>query len=154
MPPENIFTAQSVNFCINKCYVALSRQTRQRTERVEVLPSRKPKIKAWQKGLNVRHYSTGVSGYSRRRPHSNGRKARLAPNLAPANDEPFDQILTPERVGELVGRDRHTLANWAKRGLLVAVRTGADGKRITGFTASSVRALLAGKATMNGKAVA
>ena len=82
------------------------------------------------------------------------RKARLAPNLAPANDEPFDQILTPERVGELVGRDRHTLANWAKRGLLVAVRTGADGKRITGFTASSVRALLAGKATMNGKAVA
>ena len=73
------------------------------------------------------------------------RKARLAPNFAPVNDEPFDQILTPERVGELTGRDRHTLANWAKRGLLVAVRTGAGGKRITGFTASSVRALLAGK---------
>lgn len=82
------------------------------------------------------------------------RKARLAPTFAPMSDEPFDQILTPERVGELVGRDRHTLANWAKRGLLVAVRTGAGGKRITGYTASSVRALLAGKATMSGKAVA
>ena len=71
--------------------------------------------------------------------------------------EPFDQILTPEAAGKLLGgRDRHTLANWERRGLLVAVRTGADGKRITGYTASSVRALLAGKANANtdGKAVA
>ena len=74
------------------------------------------------------------------------RAARLAPNFAPVSDEPFDQILTPERAGELLGRDRHTLTSWTKRGLLVAVRTGAGGKRITGYTASSVRALLAGKA--------
>ena len=75
------------------------------------------------------------------------RKARLAPAIAPVNGEPFDQILAPEAAGKLLGgRDRHTLANWEKRGLLVAVRTGEGGKRITGYTASSVRALLAGKA--------
>ena len=73
------------------------------------------------------------------------RKARLAPNFAPVNDEPFDQILTPETACKMLGRDRHTICSWAKRGLLVAVRTGAGGKRITGYTASSVRALLAGK---------
>lgn len=75
----------------------------------------------------------------------------------PVETEPFDQILTPEAAGKLLGgRDRHTLANWVKRGLLRAVRTGAGGKRITGYTASSVRALLAGKANANadGKEVA
>lgn len=75
------------------------------------------------------------------------RKARLAPNFTPVNDEPFDQILTPETACKMLGRDRHTICAWAKRGLLVAVRTGAGGKRITGYTASSVRALLAGKIT-------
>ena len=74
---------------------------------------------------------------------------------APVETEPFDQILTPAAAGKLLGgRDRHTLANWEKRGLLRAVRTGRDGKRITGYTASSVRALLAGKPLVNGKAVA
>ena len=73
------------------------------------------------------------------------RKARLAPNFAPVDDDPFDQILTPAQVVELLKRDRHTLANWERRGLLRAVRTGTEGKRITGYTASSVRALLAGK---------
>lgn len=85
------------------------------------------------------------------------RKTRLAPNFAPVNDEPFDQILTPDAAGKLLGgRDRHTLANWEKRGLLRAIRTGKGGKRITGYTASSVRALLAGKANANtdGKEVA
>ena len=85
------------------------------------------------------------------------RKARLAPNFAPVETEPFDQILTPEAAGKLLGgRDRHTLANWENRGLLRAVRTGRDGKRITGYIASSVRALLAGKANANadGKEVA
>jgi len=76
------------------------------------------------------------------------RKARLAPDFAPTNSEPFDQFISPSEAGKLLGgRDRHTLTAWAKRGLLVAVRTGKDGKRITGFTVSSVRALLAGKTT-------
>ena len=78
--------------------------------------------------------------------------AIAALNGAPVETEPFDQILTPVVAGKLLGRDRHTLANWEKRGLLRAVRTGKDGKRITGYTASSVRALLAGNA--NRKAVA
>ena len=74
------------------------------------------------------------------------RKARLTPDFTPVETEPFDQILAPEAAGKLLGgRDRHTLANWEKLGLLVAVRTGKGGKRITGYTASSVRALLAGK---------
>ena len=76
---------------------------------------------------------------------------------APTNPEPLDRIVSPTETGKLLGgRDRHTLANWGKRGLLVAVRTGAGGKRITGYTASSVRALLAGKANANtdGKEVA
>lgn len=85
------------------------------------------------------------------------RKARLAPNLAATDTEPTDRILSPVETGKLLGgRDRHTLANWEKRGLLVAVRTGAGGKRITGYTLSSVRAFLSGKANANtdGKAVA
>ena len=85
------------------------------------------------------------------------RKARLAPNLAATDTEPTDRILSPVETGKLLGgRDRHTLANWGKRGLLVAVRTGAGGKRITGYTLSSVRAFLSGKANANtdGKAVA
>ena len=78
-------------------------------------------------------------------------------NGVPTDTEPLDQILTPDAAGKLLGgRDRHTLANWEKRGLLRAVRTGKGGKRITGYTASSVRALLAGKANANtdGKEVA
>ena len=85
------------------------------------------------------------------------RKARLAPDFAPTNTEPYDEILTPVAAAKILGgRDRHTLAAWAKRGLLVAVRTGGTGSRITGYTASSVRALLTGKANANtdGKAVA
>ena len=74
------------------------------------------------------------------------RKARLAPDFAPTNTEPYDEILTPGAAAKILGgRDRHTLAAWTKRGLLVAVRTGGTGSRITGYTASSVRALLAGK---------
>ena len=73
------------------------------------------------------------------------RKARLAPNITVAEVEPLDQILTPAQAVKILGRDRHTLTNWERRGLIRAVRTGADRMRITGFTASSIRALLAGK---------
>lgn len=73
------------------------------------------------------------------------RKARLAPDFAATSAEPYDEILTPVAAAKLLKRDRHTLAAWTKRGLLRAVRTGGTGSRITGYTASSVRALLAGK---------
>ena len=82
------------------------------------------------------------------------RKARLAPDFAPECDEPFDKILTPATVCKLLARERHSVADLEKRGLLRAVRTGATGQKITGYTASSVRALLAGKTNTNGKEVA
>ena len=81
-------------------------------------------------------------------------RARLDPNLAPMNTEAFDEILTPSMAGKILGgRDRHTLAAWTKRGLLVAVRTGGKGCRITGYTGASVRALLAGKTRTEAKPV-
>jgi len=74
------------------------------------------------------------------------RKARLAPDFTPTNTEPYDEILTPVAAAKILGgRDRHTLAAWEKRGLLVAVRTGGKGSRITGYTGASVRAFIAGK---------
>ena len=85
------------------------------------------------------------------------RKARLAPNLAATDTEPTDRILSPVETGKLLGgKDRHTLLDMARRGLLVAVRGGRQGKNVTGYTLSSVRAFLSGKANANtdGKAVA
>ena len=85
------------------------------------------------------------------------RKARLAPNLAATETEPLDRILSPVETGKLLGgKDRHTLLDMARRGLLVAVRGGRQGKNVTGYTLSSVRAFLSGKANANtdGKAVA
>ena len=83
------------------------------------------------------------------------RAARLAPNFTPTNPDPLDPIISPVETAKLCGgKDRHTLREWERRGWLVAVRTGKQGKNITGYTASSVRALLAGKPLVNGKAVA
>ncbi len=65
----------------------------------------------------------------------------------PCPATPYEPIVKQQDAAKMFGRDRHTLAQWAKRGLLVAVRTGKGGKRITGYTASSVNALLAGKAS-------
>lgn len=85
------------------------------------------------------------------------RKARLAPNLTITDTEPLDRIIPPVETGKLLGgKDRHTLLDMARRGLLVAVRGGRQGKNVTGYTLSSVRAFLSGKANANtdGKAVA
>lgn len=84
------------------------------------------------------------------------RAARLAQNFTPTNPEPLPApLLSPTETGKLFGgKDRHTLAAWEKRGWLVAVRTGAKGRNIVGYTGESVRALLAGKPLVNGKAVA
>ena len=73
------------------------------------------------------------------------RKARLAPDFIPVNTEPFDRIFTPQQAGRILGgRDRHTLAAWAKRGLLTAIKTGTGGKRATGYLESSIRKFLSG----------
>lgn len=82
------------------------------------------------------------------------RAARLAPNFTPTNPEPLPApLLSPTETGKLFGgKDRHTLRQWERRGWLVAVRTGAKGKNIVGYTGESVRALLAGKATGKGAA--
>ena len=81
------------------------------------------------------------------------RRARLDPNLAHMNAEPLDEIFTPVETQKILKRDRHTLAAWAKRGLLTAVRTGARGMNVTGYTGASVRALLAGNVNANGNNV-
>ena len=70
------------------------------------------------------------------------RKARLADMLQPVVS--FDRLLTPKETARLLGRDRHTLAKYARRGLLVAVRSGANSRKATAYTEASVRALLAG----------
>lgn len=71
---------------------------------------------------------------------------------APTNPDPLDPIISPVETAKLCGgKDRHTLREWERRGWLVAVRTGKQGKNITGFTSSSVRAFLAGKANADGK---
>lgn len=51
-----------------------------------------------------------------------------------------------ERAAVLLGVNRRTLANYAKRGLLTAIYTGANGQRARGYTGESVAALLEGKA--------
>ena len=82
------------------------------------------------------------------------RKARLAPNLTITDTEPLARIIPPVETGKLLGgKDRHTLLDMARRGLLVAVRGGRQGKNVTGYTLSSVRAFLSGRANANGKAV-
>lgn len=66
---------------------------------------------------------------------------------APTNPEPLDRIVSPTETGKLLGgKDRHTLLDMARRGLLVAVRGGRQGRNVTGYTLSSVRAFMAGKA--------
>jgi len=75
----------------------------------------------------------------------------------PVETEPLDRIIPPVETGKLLGgKDRHTLLDMARRGLLVAVRGGRQGKNVTGYTLSSVRAFLSGKANANtdGKEVA
>lgn len=51
-----------------------------------------------------------------------------------------------ERAAALLGVNKRTLSNYAKRGLLVAIYSGASGQRARGYTGESVAALLEGKA--------
>ncbi len=75
--------------------------------------------------------------------------AITAAKCAQANPEPLpDPILSVAETSRLCGGvDRHTLLTWERRGWITAVRTGAAGKNVTGYTGESVRRFLAGKAS-------
>lgn len=74
-------------------------------------------------------------------------KWRLAANRhAESSGEPLDEIIIPREAVRLIGKDRHTVAGYARRGLIRAVRTGGKGNRVTGYTRSSIAAFLSGKA--------
>ena len=65
--------------------------------------------------------------------------------------EPPPRAYTREQVAALLGVNRRTVTNYARRGLLVPIYSGAGGKRAQAYTGESVAALLAGKATAAGR---
>ena len=65
--------------------------------------------------------------------------------------EPPPRAYTREQVAALLGVNRRTVTNYARRGLLVPIYSGAGGKRAQSYTGESVAALLAG--ATGGKAV-
>jgi hypothetical protein len=66
--------------------------------------------------------------------------------------EPPPRAYSREQVAALLGVNRRTVTNYARRGLLVPIYSGAGGKRAQAYTGESVAALLSGAAS--GKAVA
>lgn len=66
-----------------------------------------------------------------------------------AVDAPTDRALTRRQAAEILGLKPHTVSDYARKGLIKAFRFGANGKRASGYSAESVRKLLA-----RGKAVA
>ena len=60
--------------------------------------------------------------------------------------EPPPRAYTREQVAALLGRSRRTVTMYARRGLLVPLFTGRDGKRAQAYTGESVAALLNGTA--------
>ncbi len=55
------------------------------------------------------------------------------------------RIFSREQVATLMGVNRKTVTDYARRGLLVPVYSGAGGLRAQGYTGESVNALLSGK---------
>jgi len=68
--------------------------------------------------------------------------------------EPPPRAYTPAQVAALLGKSRRTVTLYARRGLLVPIYSGEIGARAQGYTGESVAALLSGRATSKGKAVA
>ena len=58
--------------------------------------------------------------------------------------EPAERAYTREQVAALLHRNPKTVSRYARQGLLTPIFGGADGKRATGYSGSSVKALLAG----------
>lgn len=59
--------------------------------------------------------------------------------------EPAEPCYTRAQVAALLKRDPKTISRYARQGLLIPIFGGADGKRATGYTGASVKALLAGR---------
>ena len=68
--------------------------------------------------------------------------------------EPPPRAYSRAQVGALLGVSTRTVTQYARRGLLTPLCTGATGKRAQSYTGESVAALLSGKATTNGKEIA
>ena len=66
-----------------------------------------------------------------------------------AVDAPTDRALTRRQAAEILGVKPHTVSDYARNGLIKAFCFGAKGKKASGYSAESVRALLE-----RGKAVA
>lgn len=60
--------------------------------------------------------------------------------------EPPPRSYSGEQVAKLLGVSRKCITNYARRGLLVPIYSGKQGKRATRYTGASVAALLDGKA--------
>ena len=59
--------------------------------------------------------------------------------------EPPPRAYTREQVAALLGMSRKTITDYARRGLLVPIYSGASGLRAQAYTGESVIALLSGK---------
>ena len=67
--------------------------------------------------------------------------------------KPPPRSYTPAQVAKLIGRSRRTVTQYAQRGLLTPIYSGATGKRAQAYTGESVAALLNGTATARRGAV-
>lgn len=61
-------------------------------------------------------------------------------------EPPPPRAYTPAQVAELLGKSRRTVCAYARRGLLIPIYSGAEGKRAQAYSGASVVALLSGKA--------
>ena len=58
--------------------------------------------------------------------------------------EPAERAYTRDQVAALLNKNPKTVTRYARQGLLVPIFAGTDGKRATGYSGASVKALLAG----------
>ena len=68
-------------------------------------------------------------------------------------NEPPPRAYTPKEVAALLGKSRRTVCAYARRGLLIPIYSGAEGKRAQAYSGASVVALLSGKAKAKGSEV-
>lgn len=59
-----------------------------------------------------------------------------------AVDAPTDRALTRRQAAEILGVKPHTVSDYARKGLIVPFRFGADRKRACGYSAESVKRLM------------
>ncbi|MCR5414417.1 MAG: helix-turn-helix domain-containing protein [Kiritimatiellae bacterium] len=62
------------------------------------------------------------------------------------NTEPLDRALSRKEVAEILGCSVRTVTDYAQRGLIRRFTFGVNGKLAHGYSADSVRALMAGHA--------